>query len=472
MTRRSKTGLASQPAMLGAIAIFVTIVAVYFVYNADSGLPYVPTYDVRAELPNAEHLGKTGDVRMAGLLVGRVGERRLVRDPDGSAHAVLELRLYKEIEPLPADSRVAMRAVSSLGSSYVELVPGESKQPLRGDPPTIVAKRPTEDISFADSLEAYDKRTRGALGRYLGGAGDSLVGRGSDVNEVIAVAPRMFEHLDGAMRTLASSRSGLGRFIQGFARFNEALAPVAQHQAGLFRGLDITFGSMAAVRGDVAAATAEAPPLFDAGIRGMPAQRRMLHATAGLFAALRPGLHALRGEADDIAALSTRSPAAFRSLRSLSPRLADSGRALSRFARDPVVVPALRRLIDTFGALRPTVHSLSASQTVCNYPGVALRNLISVLSEGMSTGNFIGAGAVLVLPGPDGEAGPAAKPADGTKERADNHLHSTLTPGTGEGASPECESGNETYAIAKTVAGHAPGRQPAETEKTVPGRPR
>ena len=28
-------------------------------------------------LPDAEHFGKTGDVRMAGWLVGRVGDRRL-----------------------------------------------------------------------------------------------------------------------------------------------------------------------------------------------------------------------------------------------------------------------------------------------------------------------------------------------------------------------------------------------------------
>ena len=470
MTRRSKTGLASQPALLGALTIFIAIVAIYFVYQADSGLPFVPTYEVQAELPNAEHLGKTGDVRMAGVLVGRVGERRLEKNADGTTRAVLQLRLYKDMEPLPADSRVAMRAVSSLGSSYVELQPGTSKQPLRGP---IVAERPTEDISLSDSLEAYDKRTRGALGRYLGGAGDSLVGRGGEINDVIAIAPRTFGHLEAAARTLASPRSDLAGFIDGFARFNEALAPVSKEQAGFFRGLDLTFGSMANVRADVAAATVEAPPLLEAGIRGLPAQRRMVRETAELFAAMRPGLRAVRGAADDIEAMTTRSPAAFRSLRSLAPRLGRSGRTLSRFTREDSVLPALRRLVSTFDALRPTLRSLSASQTVCNYPGVALRNLISVLSEEMSTGKFIGAGAVLVLPGSEGEAGPASKPADDpSKERQDNHLHSTLTPETGEGASPECESGNENYVIGKTVAGGAPGKQPAETEKTLPGRPR
>ena len=339
--RRSKQGLAGQPALLGAVTVFIAIVAIYFVYQADSGLPFVPTYDVQAELPNAEHLGKTGDVRMAGVLVGRVGERELVTDPDGSTHAVLELRLYKEIEPLPADSQVAMRAVSSLGWSYVELLPGKSEQPLRGNPPRIVSEHPTEDISLSDSLEAYDERTRGALGRYLGGAGDSVATRGPEINDVIALAPQTFRHLEGAARTLASPHSDLGGFIRGFARFNEALSPVAHEQAGFFRGLDLTFGSLAAARSDVAAATAEAPAMFEAGIRGLPRQRTLVRETKRLFAAMRPGIHALRGAADHIEAASVRSPAAFRSLTSFAPRTG---------ARGPRAQPLLHR---PRGAARP-----------------------------------------------------------------------------------------------------------------------
>ena len=36
--------------------MLVTIVAVFLSYNANSGLPFVPTYDLKANLPNAAQL--------------------------------------------------------------------------------------------------------------------------------------------------------------------------------------------------------------------------------------------------------------------------------------------------------------------------------------------------------------------------------------------------------------------------------
>ena len=468
--RLRRSSHSTPPALLGGIAVLLSIVAIYIVYNADSGLPYVPRYEVRVVLSDAEHFGKTGDVRMAGWLVGRVGDRHLEVRPDGTTRAVLQLKLDKDMEPLPADTSVRMRSQSTLGGNYVELLPGRSHQPLRGHPPTIHAERAAQPVSLSDSLSAYDKRTRAALGRYLGGAGDTLVGRGAAINQVVAVAPDTMAHLEGAMRVLSSPRSDLARFIGGFARLNEGLAPVAAEQAGLFRGLDLTLGAMASVQEDVGASIVNAPPLLDAGARGFPAQRRLVREASGLFAAVRPGFHALRGGAADIAGASTGSAGAFRALERLSPRLDESGRALSAFARNPVVVPSLRTLEASFRALAPTVADVERSQTVCNYLGVALRNLLSVLSERTGTGNFVGVGAVLVVPALDGEMGPAAAPANGPRE--DSHLHSTLTPLAGQGDAPECESGNETYAIGRQAIGGAPGRQQAATERTVGGRPR
>jgi phospholipid/cholesterol/gamma-HCH transport system substrate-binding protein len=473
VTRRPhRGGIAGQPALLGALAILMSVVAIYIVYNANAGLPFVPTYDVRAVIGDAEHMGKTGDVRMAGVLVGKVGGRRLEVMPDGTTRAVLDLPLDRWIDPLPADTQIRMRAMSTLGSNYVEIVPGRSAQPLRGDPPTIHSDNAPPEISFADSLEAYDKRTRGRVGHWLGGAGDSLAGRGVDLNAILAVAPHAMRNLEGAGSVLASPQTQLGGFIDGFLRLSRAAEPVAGAQAALFRGLDRTFAPLAPVRRDIADATSAAPPLFDAGVRGFPQQARLVRETTALFAALRPGIHAVSGAAGDVAAFSTGSPRAFDSVARLAPLLGDSGRALSRFAKQAAVVPALSTAVGTFDALRPTLADLRASQVVCNYPGVALRNLMSVLSDGTSTGNFLNAGAVLVLPGPNGEAGPASAPADGPKDRPDNYLHSTVTPTSGTGAAAECESGNESFSGGRQAIGHAPGTQPAHTETTTAGRPR
>ena len=53
MTRRSGTAsLVASPVLVGAVTVLVAIIAVFIAYNANAGLPFVPTYDVKAELPD------------------------------------------------------------------------------------------------------------------------------------------------------------------------------------------------------------------------------------------------------------------------------------------------------------------------------------------------------------------------------------------------------------------------------------
>ena len=45
--RRSTAALTASPVLVGAVTLLVAIVAVFLSYNANSGLPFVPTYDLR-----------------------------------------------------------------------------------------------------------------------------------------------------------------------------------------------------------------------------------------------------------------------------------------------------------------------------------------------------------------------------------------------------------------------------------------
>ena len=58
--------------LIGAATTLVVIVAVFLAYNANSGLPFVPTYELKVEVPNAANLVKGNDVRIGGTRVGAV----------------------------------------------------------------------------------------------------------------------------------------------------------------------------------------------------------------------------------------------------------------------------------------------------------------------------------------------------------------------------------------------------------------
>ena len=134
MTRRRGTAsIGASPVLIGAATVLVALVAVFIAYNANSGLPFVPTYDLNAELPSGGKLVKGNEVRVGGFRVGVVKDvRPKVTEVNGERRsvAVAELNLDKKIEPLAKDTQFRVRPRSALGLKYIELQPGTSKATL------------------------------------------------------------------------------------------------------------------------------------------------------------------------------------------------------------------------------------------------------------------------------------------------------------------------------------------------------
>src|SRR3954467_11238700 len=54
--RRGSASIAANPVLIGAATTLVVLVAVFLAYNANSGLPFVPTYQLPAAVPPAPTL--------------------------------------------------------------------------------------------------------------------------------------------------------------------------------------------------------------------------------------------------------------------------------------------------------------------------------------------------------------------------------------------------------------------------------
>ena len=124
--RRGSASIAANPVLIGAATTLVVIVAVFLAYNANSGLPFVPTYELKAEVPNAANLVKGNDVRIGGTRVG-VGDatsRPVTRQGRLGHRRSSTLKLETTVKPLPVDSTVLIRPRSALGLKYVEITRG------------------------------------------------------------------------------------------------------------------------------------------------------------------------------------------------------------------------------------------------------------------------------------------------------------------------------------------------------------
>ena len=74
--------LTSSPTMVGAITTLIVVVAVFLAYNANNGLPFVQTYRLTAQVPDANGLVKGNEVRIGGVRVhgGTSRLRRILED--------------------------------------------------------------------------------------------------------------------------------------------------------------------------------------------------------------------------------------------------------------------------------------------------------------------------------------------------------------------------------------------------------
>jgi ABC-type transporter Mla subunit MlaD len=461
---KGRAGIAGNPVLIGAATILVVLVAVFLAYNANRGLPFVPTYELRAEVPSAANLVVGNDVRIGGSRVGFVDGIEARRRDDGSTIAVLDLTLERNVAPLPRDSTLIVRPRSALGLKYVEITRGTSGEGFDdGATIPIEAATPTP-VEFDEVLSMFDEETRDAAAANTRGFGDAFAGRGESINTAIGAFRPLLRDIVPVAENLSAPETNLRRFFGELGDAAAIVAPAAEAQAELFVNVDTTFGALREVaRPYIQESISEGRPALDTAIRTLPAQRPFLRNTEGLFRELRPGVAALRASAPTIAdaleegtRVLPRTPPFNRRLESLLDEL-------QTFAEDPLVPRGLDSTTETLESLDPTLDFLAPTQTVCNYVTLWFRNVSSLLSVGDRNGTWQRFIIVATPQGPNNEGGPASAPADGPTQ--DNHLHTNPYPNTAAPGQPrECEAGNEPYLVGRTVTGNVPGRQQATTE--------
>jgi virulence factor Mce-like protein len=462
--RRSGSSPLANPVLIGAVTILVIIVAVFLSYNANSGLPFVPTYDIKVDVPTAANLVKGNEVRIGGARVGAISDIAPKTLDDGTTIATLTLKLDKTVEELPEDSTVVIRPKSLLGLKYLEITRGTSDEGFTaGDTVPVSASRPPE-VEFDELTDTFDEATRLGIEGSTIGIGTALAGRGESLNTAIGAFRPLLRDLLPVARYLRNPKTGLTNFIQALAQSAAEVAPVAEAQADLFVVASSTFGALAEVaRPYIQDTIAEGPATLDTAIASFKVQQPFLRHSANLMAELRPGVNALVNAAPDLSdALRIGRPVLLRT-PAFNSRLEDLLISLEDFATDDVVPRGIEDLTDTAKALRPTINFLAPAQTTCNYVANWFRNVSDLLTVGDSSGTTQRFIIIATPQGPNNEGGPSSAAANGPTQ--DNHLHMNPYPNTASPGQPkECEAGNETYVAGKTIIGNAPGMQPASTD--------
>jgi len=459
---RRQSRITASPLLVGAVTTVIAIMGVFFSYNANTGLPFVPTYQINAELPSGYNLVDGNEVRIAGVRVGVVDTVRAEQLEDGGAMAKLQLKLDKSVEPVPEDSTFTVRQRSALGLKYLLLTPGDSDQGLAPGGTLPISQAKPEPVDQDEFFNMFQPEVRKAIQKNLAEFGGMFAVRGGEINELLGQLPPVLRKAEPVTRNLASDETDLTGFIRGLSQAAAEVAPVADTQAEMFVNLDTTFAALAVVaRPFMQDSITESVKTQQVVLREGPRIRPFLYASARFARALQPTATLLA----EAAPLINESRRVGIPVLNDSPKiyneLGPTARSLRQFGASPQVNQGLDSLIELNNTLRPVLNYVAPAQNVCNYLALLLQNVAEVSSTGPATGKWVRAVGVLPTIGPNAEGNPAAAPANGAPPPApylnqgQNFLHSNPYPWTASPGQPRvCAAGNEVYSAGVQVIGN------------------
>ena len=359
----------TSPLLVGSVTVLVVLVAIVLAYNANSGLPFIPTYDLRAEIPSGGKLVRGNEVRIGGFQVGtvdRIRPRVVPEEGERRAIAVVDLRLDKRVEPLARDTTVQVRPRSVFGLKYVQLVPGRSRATY-GAGDTIPLRFASEAPEIEDQLAIFDGETRRNQQIATEGLGDALAGRGSSLNEALGALGPFFRHLTPVMRSLSDPDTRLQNLVRQLGRTNAQLAPVADVAARLFTDAADSFAAVSRDPAALRASIERTPGTLAVSTPALADVRLFLADLTDVSRDLRPASREIPKSLPALnRALLVGTPVLRRSPE-LSDRVRSVSRELEELFADPNTLLALNDLRTTEAVTRPALEYIAPYQTVCNY---------------------------------------------------------------------------------------------------------
>jgi virulence factor Mce-like protein len=383
--RSRQTSALANPVLVGAMTVLVVLVAVFLAYNANQGLPFVPTRELKVNIASGSDLVVGNEVREGGYRIGLVSALKPITLPSGQIAAQLTLQLNQGEGQVPVNSTAEIRPRSVLGLKFVDLHKGTATKYF-ADGGTMPITHTSVPVQFEDINTAFNGPTRKAIDNNLVGFGNTLAARGSALNDTFASLPRLLLYLRPVAAYLSNPTTELTRFLRSLESFMGAVSPVAQINAHLFTDMATTFAAISHSPSDLEATIRESPSTEAVSTQSLKVQQPFLVDLANLGTHLAPAtaeLHAALPVINPAIEIGTKTLAR---TPSLNANLQQVMNALNNLAQAPGTNVAINALTGTVTTLNPMVKYLGPYQTVCDYWNYFWTYLSDTFSEQTSFG--------------------------------------------------------------------------------------
>ena len=344
-----------------AMVIFAltTIGVLMFLWISFGGpIPLAPKrYQLKIDFPEATTLAQEADVRIAGVTVGKVRQKKL--DKRGAATTVT-LDIDPEYAPIPKDSRAILRQKTLLGETYVELTPGNRRGPTLADGSTLPRAQIEPTVELDEILRIFDPDTKKAFRDWVAESAQNIKGTGQDLNFALGNLAEFANSGAGVLSVLDSQHDAVGRLVRNTGEVFAALNQRYGQLHDLVVNSQHTFGALAAEKNALAATFSIFPVFLDES-------RATLNRLSAFSLNTRPLVNDLKPVADQLGPtfsdLGKVGPPLERLYNNLKPVIAASGKDLpqgARFLRG--AIPLFHGLHQFLPELNPVLAYLNFQQ--------------------------------------------------------------------------------------------------------------
>jgi len=320
-------------------------------------------YQVRAVFDNSSFVIPGEQVKVAGVVVGKIGAVQLTRQN----HAAVVLDITdRRFTPFHADAHCEIDLQSLLGEQYVQCEPSAPGSPGSGPSPVLPAigsgpnagqhllpvTDTTTPIGFDLLQDIYQLPERQGLQLIVSGLGAGLAGNGRELNQALVRADPALQATNRVISVLARQDRTLASLTDDSARVLGPLAAQSRHIGGFIKHA-----------GGVAAASAQQSQAIEQNLKDFPAFLRQLKPAterlANLANQITPTLQTLNSRARVInAALKGLGPLA----KSSIPALRTFGKAAAEGEKAfPRANAEIRQLLTLSTRLKPLATNLSTT---------------------------------------------------------------------------------------------------------------
>jgi phospholipid/cholesterol/gamma-HCH transport system substrate-binding protein len=200
-------------------------------------------YQLHVHLPEATTLAQEADVRLAGVTIGKVRQKKLDK---GGARTDVTLSIEPKYAPLPSNTRAILRQKTLLGETYVELTPGTRAVKKLKDGDTLANSQVEPTTELDEILRIFDPSTKNAYRQWVAQSAAQIGnGGGQDLNDALGNLASFAENGEGVLQVLNAQQSAVKKVIANTGVVFKALNEREGQLRQLIVNSNDTFGALA-----------------------------------------------------------------------------------------------------------------------------------------------------------------------------------------------------------------------------------